>query len=305
MFKRILVPLDGSDLAERALGPALAIARQAGGEVHLLRVPVMEAALVPASAGLGGYDLYWPGQAIDASRAEAHEYLDALAKDRAEAGFTLIPHIVEGDVAGTILDFAWEQGVDLIVMSTHGYSGITRWEMGCITEKVLRSAANPVLVGQSDEPVRQVLITLDGSKLAERALAPGLAVASALGAPVTLLRVVKEVEPAELSELEEKEAGFGRRLEQELAQEARDYLDGLAQIAAQEGLEVCTAAPVGRAADRILEYAQLNDIGLTVMATHGATGLRRWVYGSITEKVLRGTHGSMLIVRPETGALKS
>lgn len=299
MFQRIVVPLDGSDLSERALAPALELARQSGSEVTLLRVPAMETMLAPDPVGLGGFAVLWPDQALDQCRKEAREYLRSIREARSEAGFTLKAEVIDGEVASTILDTASRMRADLIVMSTHGYSGIARWVMGSVTEKVLQDAPCPVWVLRTDELPRRILIPLDGSPLAEQALAPGLELAARLRAETLLMRVVPEIEPEKYRDLEEIEQGFGRRLAEEHVGEAGRYLAQLADADSPGGPQAQIVLRIGDPAECILDFAHAEGVDLIAMATHGRTGIRRWVYGSVTGKILRSGSRSMLIVRPE------
>ena len=227
---------------------------------------------------------------------EARIYLVGVRNARARPEFNLQNQCMEGDVAGTIVDCARASHADLIAMSTHGYSGAAHWAMGSNTEKVLRGAPCPVLVVRSHHPIQNVLITLDGSPLAERALAPALEATLSLGGQARLLCVVPPLEAMEIVNIEMNEPGRTVNLEEELTQTAKDYL---AQLAAQlaRGLDLRTDVAHGPPAQTILEFAETHNIDLIAMATHGYGGLKRWVYGSITEKVMRHAYCSLLIVR--------
>jgi nucleotide-binding universal stress UspA family protein len=300
MVKKILVPLDGSALAERAIQPALALARQDGAEVVFMRVPVMAHMFIPAE---GGYGLLYPEQSLGASREETQVYLDEMQRVWAGSNYSVRAARVEGDVPSAIVDTARHENVDLIVISSHGYSGITRWVMGSVAEKVLHGAHCPVLVIRANQPLRRMLITLDGSLLAEKALDPAFDVARALNAQITLLRVAPDISEGELADLDEVERGLGRRLQQEVADEAEAYLKHLADRLPAD-LTVDVAMRMGAPAAAILHFAELHDIDLIAMATHGRAGLGRWLYGSVTEKILRTVPCSMLVVRPAEQQLK-
>ncbi len=145
MFHRILVPLDGSALAERALEPAIRLARQFGGEITLLRVVVPEPVLV-ALPGLSPrpYDVYDAELRHDQEDAEA--YLSGLKLQWHDAGVTTHTEVLSGTPAEMIVDVAQERAVDLIVMSTHGRSGVSRLLYGSVAEAVLRGAHLPILL---------------------------------------------------------------------------------------------------------------------------------------------------------------
>lgn len=298
MFKNILVPLDGSALSERALAPALTIGEQDGGQVTLMRTPVVEVALVPTVEFLGNYSLRGLDQAVEKARQDARDYLGNLERVHARPNLRLRTEIVEGDPAEAILSVAASKNIDLIVMSTHGYSGITRWIMGSVTERILTNAPCPVLVIRSETPLQRMLIPLDGSPLSEKALEPALDVATAFNAAVTLFRAVKEVPSQHVEELEDVEHGLGLRVQDELTEESLNYLHAVAAAHPRPGAH--TAVRSGPAPSAILSYAEVHGIDVVAMATHGRTGAQRWVYGSVTEKVLHNSSGfAMLIVRPK------
>ncbi len=304
MFQKILVPLDGSKLAEQALEPALSLARAARGEILLLSIPYLKHMFVEERAG---YGMLLPHQSIEATRQELLAYLQKLTETRVPSEVIWRSRIGNGDEASVIVDTAVAENIDLIVMSTHGYSGFSRWLLGSVTEKVLRGAPCPVLVVREAKPFSHVLITLDGSPLSELALAPGFALASCYDAPITLLRVKQEEElnPNLVKELEAHERGLGSQIQDEFFFRAERYLSQLAEkyqhLSKQEVQTIAVSGPV---AGEILEAIEAEAVDMVVMSTHGRTGLRRWVYGSITEKVMRQANCSMLIIRPPAEALR-
>jgi len=301
MFNKILIPLDGSELAERALVPAFAIAQQSEAEVILVRIPIMETIVID-SPFHGGNAYTWRDTGLHHSRERAYDYLQAVHNANLKHNLTIHTRTpggdaAFGDVAEAIVATATAEKADLIVMSSHGYSGLTRWVLGSVAERVLHSAPCPVLVVRETDPLGDVLIPLDGSPIAESALAPGLGMATMNDAEVKLLRAVEAVNVEELAQLELAEKGLGRQLQKDLYDEANTYLHTLATAQARAGVTVKLITRIGPAAMTILDYAEANDIGLIVMATHGRTGLKRWVYGGVTEKVLRGSKHSMLVIR--------
>lgn len=305
MFQKILVPLDGSALAEQALEPALRLAESAHGELLLLSIPYLKYMFVSEPAG---YGLLWPNQSRAHTHHELDAYLQSLQSQYAATGFTWTSHISQGDEASVIVDTAVSQNVDLIVMSTHGRSGFSHWYLGSVTEKVLQSAPCPVLVIREARPLRHTLITLDGSKLSERALVPGLALANCFNTAVTLLRVEEpdEIDPATLHELDEYDPALAAQAHDAFCCRTETYLTDIVQ----RYQPLCRQplrpmAMSGSPAKEILGTIENTDVDLVVMATHGRTGLRRWVFGSVTEKVMRRGPGAMLLVRPPSAALKS
>jgi nucleotide-binding universal stress UspA family protein len=304
MFGKILVPLDGSELAERALQPAMELAAANAAELFLLSAAGLKDMVVPSA---DAYGVLWPEQSQERYHSELESYLGSITREQIPAGVGNVRSLVlDGDPAATIVDTAFMEDVELIVMSTHGRSGLGRWMFGSTTEKVLRAAPCPVMVVREPQPVRRVLITLDGSRLAERALEPGLAVARALDAEITLLHVEEhlgDVDPYFVSELEQAEAGLGEQYRLDYYYRAQHYLDEVALCLQEPALDIRTRVADGPAAQSILAFIEQEAIDVCVMATHGRSGLRRWVYGSVTEKVLRATKSAMMIVRPPRGDL--
>jgi nucleotide-binding universal stress UspA family protein len=282
MFNKVLVPLDGSELAERALDPALAVVRASNAELLLLSVPSYYQIIAPAAAG---YGMVPTDQIVDLGREDAARYLDSLKRGARCSDCRIRTMIVEGDVAGSIVDTAAAEGVDLIVMTTHGYSGFTRWMLGSITERVLRGAPCPVLVIREAIPLCKALINLDGSAVAEKALEPGMALARILGCKVTLLRsdTGEEMSAMEQGMLQMAGAGSCQDLAEQGEARLHYYLECLARKYRTPDLAIDTVVVQANPAEAILSYAEAQGIDLIVMASHGRSGVRRWVYGSVTE----------------------
>jgi len=298
MFNKILIPLDGSELAERALEPAFTLAQQAEGGVLLLRVAAPQPLLASTRPVYGDYGITLPVQTSAEAQTEAESYLKTTRQDKAPRGLSVWLEVQSDGVAEAIVDTAADIHCDLIVMSSHGYSGVTRWVLGSVAEKVLRKAPCPVLVIRAPRPIRRVLVPLDGSPLAEAALQPALALAAGFGAEVTLLRVIGAPEAEVLKQLDQIEKGLSQRVLEDMSAAAKTYLRDLSDRRRRAGVEIKTTVVDGSAAAGILDYAETRDMDLIAMSTHGRTGLQRWIYGSVTEKVLHGTQQSMLVVRP-------
>jgi len=140
MYKKILVPLDGSKLAEKALGHAEKLAEAFDAEIILLQV-------VPIMPIYGAPELVMPFVVDEKQREGAERYLTNLAEELEKRDLKVTAKVKTGmQVAAEIIDFAKENGVDLIAMSTHGHSGITRWVLGSVAHKVLTRAETPILL---------------------------------------------------------------------------------------------------------------------------------------------------------------
>jgi len=299
VLQRILVPLDGSPLAERALHLATALAQASGGELILLRAPELEGMLVPSAEAIGGYGLWWPDQALDLSEQETVDYLQQMAGRLSPQVPGLRTLVASGDPASAIVAGAAREDVQLITMSTHGHSGLSRWVLGSVTEKVLRSAPCPVAVCRGECPIRRILVTVDGSALSESAIQPALGLARLLGAKVTMLHAAGITRP-EIEGLEGLRSPTGVAPEGRLAQ-SRQYLDSLAGQYQDADVPIDSVLTDLPAAEHIIDYAVCHEIDMIAMATHGRSGILRWVYGSVTEKVLRAASCSLLIVPATAG----
>lgn len=297
MFGRILVPLDGSTLAERALEPALDLAAVNGGEVILLTAPVYHQYLLTSEAAYGA-DI--PDGSFFDIRQESAAYLEQLSRIYQKPGVTIRTHVADGEAAAVILDIADDDDVDLIVMSTHGRSGVTRWLFGSVTARVLSQAPCPVLVIRHERPVQQVLITLDGSPVSELALEPGFACARPYRALVTLLHVTPvPVASDYAAPLRDNDGDMPATAFASIGH----YLDDVRRRYQALHLPIETVVLTGTPAQAVLDFSETHAQDLIVMATHGHTGLRRWVFGSVTDKVMRQTHANLLIVRPPESEL--
>jgi nucleotide-binding universal stress UspA family protein len=311
MFKRILVPLDGSERAERALPLAARVASASGGTVVLVRTVD-----VRPTAGLY-YEIPGDLQAdtLEARRTDAEGYLDIIARSAKMMGVTTQTVAVTGPTASTILSVADEQSANLIVMCSHGYGGMKRWALGSVAQHVTRQAHVPVMVLRENGPAAQVrlesgtecriLVALDGSELAEAALAPAAGLAQALApAGAGLLHLVLVANPYDAAEHEltrdEAVTGATTYLSR-VVDRLRTDANGALTVTYAVLVDYDVAATLTRAAgngDGATETATGEGYEVIAMATHGRTGVALWAMGSVTERVLQSTKRPMLIVRP-------
>jgi nucleotide-binding universal stress UspA family protein len=298
MFDSVLIPLDGSTLAEQALGPAASLVDVESGSLIFLRVPVFKELAV---VGVPGYGWMPPTPEImKGPQREAESYLLSLAGDRAFARSDVRTVVVDGDIAGAVVDTARARHADLIVMTTHGRSGLTRWVLGSVTARVLQQAPCPVLALRPNLPISRVLIPLDGSALAESALDPAIKVAAAFGARVTLLHVQTEQAQTVADIMRDASGQDVRQLTPQLnaAEHPQSYLTDVVRRHRHAPVALAQVVVEGVPGPRILDYATKHDIDCIAMATHGYSGLKRWIFGSTTQKVIDHSPCNMLIVRP-------
>jgi len=300
MYRHILVPLDGSELAEQVVPYARLLGKGLKATVDLLRVTEP----VPENVGdiLRGK---YPHEISAGLQSQAKKYLEGLASPLTRAGLRTSQAVQEGSAADLIVSQAERQPDTLIAMSTHGRSGITRWVMGSVTDKVLHATSNPLLIIRprdglapgAEARIENIIAPVDGSDIAEQALPHVTAMAKALGAKVTLVRVVPTT-GYYLGMMDYPSAAYEELLQAE-EDTATEYLDQVSARLKNEGVSVAgTRVGRGDAAGAILDLAQATVNSLVVMTTHGRSGVGRWVLGSVADRVVRNSGGPVLVVRP-------
>jgi nucleotide-binding universal stress UspA family protein len=299
MLSTILVPLDGSPLAEQALPVAARLARATGAALHLAHVHVA-ASLDPISIeGMPVVDEQMR------SLAAEHEqvYLERAATQIADA--SLKPQVarLEGPVAPTLASYARDIGAGLIVMTTHGRSGFAQLWLGSSADALVRVSDTPLLLlrpgpdGQvADRPFRRVLAPLDGSALAEQILPHGAALAAIDGGEILALRIIDSLPVPQAMPFSERFRLDEGTLARERAQ-AEQYLQGLAAgLAPAQVMPVVREAP--QPARAILELAAELGADLLALTTQGRGASSRKPISSVADKVLRGAALPLLILRP-------
>jgi nucleotide-binding universal stress UspA family protein len=300
MQTRILVPLDGSRLAEQALSYAMTLARGLPAELVVFR-----AISIPSDVqdALDKADLK-AGSLLDRLATDAGEYLTAIAHFAQQSGLTASHAVRRGPAADVIVEYAAQTEIQLIVMASHGYTGIKRWRHGSVAERVLQSASVPVLLLRAKEgvseglphpsPCRRILVPVDSSPLAEQVLPVIAPLAQALACEVILFQVPIVYAPG--SPMGEWYLPLQSTFEISDRQ-AHAYLNGLAVRLREQGLEVSTALGEGPVPEAIIDYAVSSGSDLIAMCTHGRTGLARWALGSVADRVLRAGEKPILLVR--------
>jgi nucleotide-binding universal stress UspA family protein len=297
---KLLVPLDTSALAEQALPAAATIANaQDASEIRLV--------LVHEPLQYGGYrDAPWNSARSSMECA----YLEGKAREL--RSIVTVPVIVEhptGGVVDTIATTAAAAGTDLIVMTTHGRTGLSRAWLGSVADGVMRSAGAPLLMLRpSEQPAAaertvgsfsRVLIPLDGSREAEIILDAVVAVVGR-AATYILARIVQPMpliiptaDPYMMSTMMTDPG-----ITDLVVADARRYIQDVAGRLAKEGLTTIEQSVLigDHAAQMLLDLAKANDVDLIALATHGR-GLARLVLGSVADKILRGTTTPLLVCR--------
>lgn len=279
-MNKILVPLDGSELADGILKHVERLLGKEPAQVVLLRV------LPPP-----GQAEEIPGQ-FELERKAATAHLETVKLRLEEVGAKVTTVQREGDPAAEILFAVEEHKPDLVAMSSHGRSGVMRWIRGSVAERVLRSSPAPVLLitakgleGQIEQRFRRILVPLDGTEHSAAVLPLVEHLARLHGAEVILARIEWE--------------GLNRPLlaaalaPEKVVESIRPYRDRLAQ----HGIGVRAMASQGDSASQILDLAESEDVDLIAMTSHGRTGFVRALEGSVSEKVLRHCRRPLLVFR--------
>ena len=274
----ILVPLDSSPEARTALPYAMALATP-GTEILLLTI-ISDAAAVYAAAS----DLEQDAQPLRV------------------LGHTVRTEVAVGDPTQGILDTASNQGVGMIVLASHGRGAVGRLIYGSVADGVAREATVPVMVVRAAtlEPgpvgITRLVVPLDGSPFAEQSLPVATEISRRLGTPIYLVRAVNS------AALLPPAIGFGEAIpveiydetEKELEQEARDYLEGVAQRVRDQKLPVATRVLMGAPTTAIREATQFGDV--VVLCSHEQTGVMRWLLGSVAETLTREDQAPVILV---------
>jgi len=300
MYSKILIPLDGSKTAEKVLPYARYLAGKF--KIHVELLAVVDIAEMAAHMA-----------------AEKARFLDTMVEDATRSSETYLRNITatflgatvrhtvaKGRAEDTIIEKGETDKNALITMATHGRSGLNRFLLGSIAEKVLRGSANPLLLVRATEEgkaegeagFKTIIVPLDGSELADSVLPMVAGVAKKLGLEVTLFRAYHIPYNAYAGD-----AGFYAVNYDELMagvrDEANEYLERKAtEVRNLGGEKVSWLTKEGFAGDEIIKLANETPGGLIAMCSHGRSGVKRWVLGSVTETVVRHTVHPVLISRP-------
>ncbi|HLZ59933.1 MAG TPA: universal stress protein [Ktedonosporobacter sp.] len=319
MFKRILVPLDGSPRAEQAIPFAARLARASGGSILLVRI----VRVVSESGMFLTTEPSIPLQEVrDQDLVKATGYLARVAEAPDLAGIDVRIAVFSGRIITALLDVARTQQMDVIVMSSHGYTGIKRWALGSVAQQVVRHSTLPVLVlhesytrGVFSKEVSPLhtLVALDGSAFAEAALLPAAQFVAACSAPARgTLHLTQLVKTPTV----EEKLTYGRvdttRSRKTALYRAGDYLQTVRENVFRElatvesgltmtwSVEECIDV-----ADTLIKIAELGEgirkhapCDMMALTTHGRSGLQRLFLGSVTERVLGRTTLPLLVVHP-------
>ena len=290
MYKKILVPLDGSNAAEFVVPYVEELAAKLGAEI--IAVSVYE-----PPDDMSHLHSYYLERIVERIKRQIKE---------SQPGTEVKIHseVLQGKPAKQILRYADEMKVSLIAMASYGSSGREPKLLGNIATKVLWSTNKPVLLVRTPAKenklkqkmlIKKILVPLDGSKTGETIIQCAEALAKALDAELVLFQVL---EPLRIVAGFETVAPYSiPQSEESIKIAARNYLNSVEKPLKEKGIKTSTVIVWGSAAERIIEYAEANT-DLVTISSHGTSGVGRWVLGSVTEKVLQIGDKPVLVARP-------
>ena len=298
MYTRMLIPLDGSKTAENVLPYGRILARTFQIPVELMEVLDI--------AGMASHVAAEKARRLDTVVTEgersSEQYLKKIASSF--SGVNVRCTVERGRPEDVIVEKAAADKTTLIAMATHGRSGMSRWLLGSIAEKVLRAATNPLLLVRASEEaltegeavLRSIIVPLDGSELAESVLPTAVKFARLLNVGMVLFRTYEL--PASAYYGRENYLPNYEELKNRVKEQAARFLDKRIEAIKAEGVQRVSSVLIeGSGPNEIIDYARKTPNALITMCTHGRSGVKRWVLGSVTEKVVRHSGEPVLVMR--------
>jgi nucleotide-binding universal stress UspA family protein len=296
MYEKILVPLDGSDLAEIALPYAEELAGALGCEITLIHVSES------ADEKYENMHQLYIEKIVESTRQGA----ERCRKNKRAKKIKVSSVHLTGYVAEQIVDYADKENIGLIVMTTHGRSGIRRWILGNVAAKVVRATERPVALIRAkdtlpeacaERKLNKVLVPLDGSKASEVVIPHISELASKLKAAVVLLQVVA---PSYFVYAIPGEAVLQPHSPEDLQnmiEHSKFYLDKISAEFMDKGIETTSEVGIGGPAEEIIRIADEMQVDMVAMSTHGHSSISLWAFGSNADKVLHAGGTPVLLVR--------
>ena len=295
MYEKILVPLDGSDLAEIALPYAEELAGALGCDITLIHVSES------ADEKYENMHQLYIEKIVEATIQDAEKF----RKNKRAKKIKVSSVHLTGHVAEQIVDYADKENIGLIVMTTHGRSGIRRWILGNVAAKVVRATDRPIaLIRAKDTPpearaerINKILVPLDGSKASEVVIPHVSELASKLKAEVVLFQVVA---PSYFVYAIPGEAVLQPHSPEDLQnmiENSKLYLDKVGAEFRDKGIETTSEVGIGGPAEEIIRIAGEIQVDMVAMSTHGHSSISLWAFGSNADKVLHAGDTPVLLVR--------
>ena len=313
MYNRILVPLDGSPLAEQVLPYVRLLAKSLGVPVELLRV--MESMPERVKSSATGIDPEVGGLSTiegvleeyqESRHADAQSYLLGLQASLKEAGVQATFTMVDGDPVHLVAEATNNPPDALVAMASHGRSGLSRWVFGSVMDRVLHETSNPLLVVRAqDQPpeesaaeIKTLIVPADGSAVAEQVFPHAVALAKALSLNIILVRSIPDF--PYMARLTMYMPQAGAELFESLDSDAKPYLEQAKEELLRQGVSDVTGLVVrGDPGGKIVDIALETPGHLVALTTHGHSGVGRWLLGSVADRVIRHSSGPVLVIRAE------
>jgi nucleotide-binding universal stress UspA family protein len=300
VLNHILVPLDGSTLAECVLPHVTAIAPVTHARITLLHV-------LQQTQNGGGNPAVDP---VDwhLKKQNAEKYLEGIVNRFSEAGILGVePVILEGSPAGSVIDFARGNNVDLIALSTHGHSGLSGWNVSGVVQKILlRSYKSTLLVraympsstGTTKIRYKRLFVGMDCSARSEYVLPLAINLAQFYKSQLILETVIEKPRTINRMPVSQEFEELSNRFVEQNQQAASHYFKQLLAQFSTKTLKIKTHISVGNNAIAVLhDMAEESNADLVLLAAHGETGERRWPYGSVTTSFIAYGNTSLLIMQ--------
>jgi nucleotide-binding universal stress UspA family protein len=309
MFKKILVPIDGSEESRTIVRWAAGLARANKAEITLLSVIDPEEFRIVESTAIGPFSTDAPTEVIAEFVEKRKVELETEVETLRATGLAVGVIAIDGTPAETIAAEAKKLDADLIAMSTRRESALARGILGSVTDRVLHSTTTPLLILQPEDVedgtvetgfIRRIVVPLDGSTLSEQAVVPAVALARATGAELVFTEVVRiPIYGMEMGGIGYGSVHYAEAFSTELQEEeAAKYLMAFVENAETAGLKAQAKVRTGNPSIQIVDEAAAPG-SVIVMATHGAGGIKRWMIGSVTDKAIRSAHRPVLVIPPQ------
>jgi len=295
MYEKILVPLDGSELAEVSLPYAEELSTKLGSEITLIYLSPSE-----DNPYYNVRKLY-----LDKIVSTTTGDCEKLRKKPEAGAIKIKSAMLVGSVAEEIVNYADKEDMGLIVMATHGRSGIKKWAMGSVASKIIAATRRPVMLIRAREAdtdaakkgtIDKLLLPLDGSTESESILPHALEIASDFKSEVVLFQTISLAYPTYTADAFAYVTYSDNQMDA-MKTSALDYLEKIGSSFREKGINVKSDVRFGSGADEIINYADEISADLVAMTTHGRSGIGRWLFGSTTVRVMKGGNANLLLVR--------
>ncbi len=299
MFKNILAPLDGSPLAESILPHAAAIGEAFDSKITLMRV------LSPDQVA----DQEQPVDPLNwkITQVEAETYLDMIAGRLDKLGLSVDTLVKEGPPAERIVEFALQDNIDLVLLSSHGSSGLTRWNVSSVTRKIIQNSRRSTMVVRAYDKeaadlenfhYRRILVPLDGSLRAELVLPTAKTLARFHNAEIILTHIVYKPEMPRRSPLTDEDLELIDHFVERNRQEAVKYLNQIeSTVEVEHDIRLIISDNVETS---LQDLAESEKADLVIMSAHGYSGSRRQPFGNVTTNYIEYGSSHLLVIQDFT-----